>query len=141
MNPKHNKGSGELKPGVSPDRLSELLSRFTSLRRDGQLLISQIRGSLEDMRELRGQLREDRGQRSRARGNGSELTHTAYLQLQYGLTAREMQVAMLLSQGRSNAAIASALHISSHTARHHTQRILAKLGVHSRAAAGAKIRG
>jgi DNA-binding CsgD family transcriptional regulator len=117
------------------------LSRFTSLRRDGQALISQIRGSLEDMRELRGQLREVRGLRSRARGNGSELTHTAYLQLQYGLTAREMQVALLLSQGRSNAAIASALRISSHTARHHTQRILAKLGVHSRAAAGAKIRG
>jgi DNA-binding CsgD family transcriptional regulator len=140
MNPKHNRGSGESKPGVSPDRLSELLSRFSNLRRDGQALITQIRGSLEDMRELRGQLQAGRGERSRSR-NGSELTHAAYLQLQYGLTAREMQVAMLLSQGRSNAAIASALRISTHTARHHTQRILAKLGVHSRAAAGAKIRG
>jgi DNA-binding CsgD family transcriptional regulator len=33
------------------------------------------------------------------------------------------------------------LGISAHTARHHTQRVLAKLKVHSRAEAGAKLRG
>ena len=35
----------------------------------------------------------------------------------------------------------SRLGISPHTARHHTQRVLDKLGVHSRAAAGARLRG
>jgi DNA-binding CsgD family transcriptional regulator len=50
-------------------------------------------------------------------------------------------VAAMLAQGRSNSAIAAALRISTHTARHHTQRVLAKLGVHSRAQAGAKVRG
>jgi DNA-binding CsgD family transcriptional regulator len=59
---------------------------------------------------------------------------------QFGLTQREAQVARLLSQGRSNQAIARDLEISEHTARHHTQRILAKLEVHSRGEAGAKIR-
>jgi DNA-binding NarL/FixJ family response regulator len=57
------------------------------------------------------------------------------------LTRREAEVAELLSQGRSNQAIARALNISEHTARHHTQRILSKLEVHSRGEAGAKLRG
>ena len=48
---------------------------------------------------------------------------------------------MLLAQGRSNVAIAKTLGISTHTARHHTQRVLAKMRVHSRAEAGAKLRG
>jgi DNA-binding NarL/FixJ family response regulator len=51
-----------------------------------------------------------------------------------------MQVAMLLAEGRSNEDVAAALQVSPHTARHHTQHVLAKLGVHSRAQAGAKIR-
>jgi DNA-binding NarL/FixJ family response regulator len=49
-----------------------------------------------------------------------------------GLTRREAQVARLLARGRSNQAIAQELNISAHTARHHTQRILSKLEVHSR---------
>ena len=57
--------------------------------------------------------------------------------MQFGLTARETEVAMLLAQGRSNVAIAKTLGISTHTARHHTQRVLAKMKVHSRAEAGA----
>jgi DNA-binding NarL/FixJ family response regulator len=69
-----------------------------------------------------------------SRGQDSLIRH-------FGLTRREAQVATLLSQGRSNQAIARELNISEHTARHHTQRILAKLEVHSRGEAGAKIRG
>jgi DNA-binding NarL/FixJ family response regulator len=64
----------------------------------------------------------------------------AQLQTRYGLTRREVQVAGLLAQGRSNSGIAQDLRISAHTARHHTQRILSKLEVHSRGEAGAKIR-
>ena len=123
--------------GVSNDRVNDLLSAFSDLRRDSQLLLGQLRESLREMRELRGQLRDERG---RGRGNGASPNRGAYLQDRYGLTRRELEVATLLAQGRTNTAIANALHISTHTARHHTQRVLGKLGVHSRAAAGAKLR-
>jgi DNA-binding NarL/FixJ family response regulator len=121
------------------DRLSELLSTFSTLRQDGQALIQRIRGSLSQMRELRRELSEHRAKPGRSDRLG--LSRGAYLARQYKLTSREVDVAMLLAHGRSNEAIAKALHISSHTARHHTQRILTKLNVHSRAEAGAKIRG
>ncbi|HKH83543.1 MAG TPA: helix-turn-helix transcriptional regulator [Gemmatimonadales bacterium] len=125
---------------ISADRLADLLSTFTGLRRDGQQLIQQLRTSLHEMRALRTQLQEVRRRTPGGGGNGTS-GRSAYLQKRYGLTDREVEVAMLLAQGRSNSAVAAALHISSHTARHHTQRVLAKLGVHSRAEAGAKIRG
>jgi DNA-binding CsgD family transcriptional regulator len=50
-----------------------------------------------------------------------------------GLTPREVEVAHHLMTGRSNAAIADSLGISPYTARHHTERVLDKLGVRSRA--------
>jgi ATP/maltotriose-dependent transcriptional regulator MalT len=55
----------------------------------------------------------------------------------YGLTARERQVLTLVAAGRSNHEIATALVISEHTAARHVQNIFGKLGVTSRAAAGA----
>lgn len=58
-----------------------------------------------------------------------------------GLTPQESRVALLLAQRRSNAEIASALTISEHTARHHTERVLAKLGVHTRAAVAERVHG
>lgn len=62
------------------------------------------------------------------------------LRARFGLTPRELEVARLLAEGRRNSAIAQALGISPHTARHHTQHVLAKLGAHSRAEAGARLR-
>ena len=59
----------------------------------------------------------------------------------YGLTAREAGVALLLAQGYSNASVARKLEISSHTARHHTENVLLKMGVHSRAEVGPKVLG
>lgn len=50
----------------------------------------------------------------------------------FDLTRQEGRVATLLASGSSNAAIAKNLGISEHTARRHTERVLAKLGVHSR---------
>ena len=49
-----------------------------------------------------------------------------------GLTPREAEVARLLADRLTNAELAGALGISAHTARHHTQRVMQKLGVDSR---------
>ena len=105
----------------------------------------------ELLREMRGQMGELRAQRARLTGihrllqspprPPSESAGAVRLQERFGLTGRELDVAMLLAEGRSNAAIAMALDISPHTARHHTQRVLGKVGVHSRAEAGARLRG
>jgi DNA-binding CsgD family transcriptional regulator len=62
------------------------------------------------------------------------------LQSRYGLTDREAQVAKLLVQRRTNAEIASTFGISLHTARHHTESVLLKMGVHSRAAVERAVR-
>ena len=63
------------------------------------------------------------------------------LQTRYNLTSREVDVAIELAHGRSNAAIARALSISPHTARHHAEKIFLKLGVHSRAEVGRLVLG
>ena len=55
----------------------------------------------------------------------------------HGLTPRELEVLRLVAAGKSNREIASALVISEHTVARHVQNIFAKLGVSSRAAAGA----
>jgi len=51
----------------------------------------------------------------------------------YSLTDREIQVARLLAEGRSNDEMSRALGVSTHTARHHTEKVMIKLHVHSRA--------
>jgi len=48
------------------------------------------------------------------------------------LTRRELEVMQLLAEGASNQAIAERLFISLHTVRNHVQRIITKLGVHSK---------
>jgi DNA-binding response OmpR family regulator len=59
----------------------------------------------------------------------------------FGLTARQTAVARLLAEGCSNAEIARRLSVSYFTARNHTEQVLAKLGVQSRAAVGAVVFG
>lgn len=59
----------------------------------------------------------------------------------FGLTPREVRVARLLGQGWSNARIARDLSISPHTARHHTEKVLAKLGLSSRSQVGPLLGG
>jgi DNA-binding NarL/FixJ family response regulator len=119
------------------NRLSHLFSAFSTLRQDSRHLVDQLRGSLDQMRELRVQLR---AQTTRTRHTEKRKTWTDHRSGQFGLTRRELEVARLLARGKSNATIAKELRISGHTARHHTQRILSKLAVHSRAEAGAKLR-
>ncbi|MES2523114.1 MAG: helix-turn-helix transcriptional regulator [Gemmatimonadota bacterium] len=55
------------------------------------------------------------------------------LATRYSLTPRELEVTLQLLKGWSNARVATTLGISENTARHHTERIIGKLGVHSRA--------
>jgi DNA-binding response OmpR family regulator len=65
----------------------------------------------------------------------------AELKERFGLTARQITVARLLSEGCSNAEIAKRLEMSYFTARNHTEQVLLKLGVSSRAAVGAIMYG
>lgn len=53
------------------------------------------------------------------------------------LTPRELEVARLLARRATNEEVAAALGVSPHTARHHVQRVLEKLGLRSRRAVGA----
>jgi DNA-binding CsgD family transcriptional regulator len=50
----------------------------------------------------------------------------------FGLTPQESRVAIMLAEQRTNRDIAAQLGVSVHTARHHTERVLAKLEIHSR---------
>jgi len=51
------------------------------------------------------------------------------------LTAREQQVLQLMAEGRTDREVAAALGLAVSTIRNHSQRLLEKLGVHSRAEA------
>jgi DNA-binding NarL/FixJ family response regulator len=55
----------------------------------------------------------------------------------FGLTRRELEVLHLLADGRTNRQIAAQLYITEKTTEHHVSRILRKLDVHTRGAAGA----
>jgi DNA-binding NarL/FixJ family response regulator len=48
-------------------------------------------------------------------------------------------VALLLALGRSNAAVAAELGTSERTARAHTEKVMLKLDVHSRAEVGFRV--
>lgn len=57
----------------------------------------------------------------------------------FGLSQKEAQVALLLAEGKSNEEVARGLGISPHTARHHTERVLLRLGIRSRAQVPSKL--
>lgn len=54
------------------------------------------------------------------------------LKERFGLTDRQAEVARLLARRLSNREIADALSISPHTARHHTEMVMRRLGISSR---------
>jgi DNA-binding CsgD family transcriptional regulator len=64
----------------------------------------------------------------------SALPTTRELRIAFGLRGREPQVALLAAEGLSNAAIAERLRLSAHTVRHYLERVLERLGLHSRTA-------
>lgn len=57
----------------------------------------------------------------------------------FGLTPREVEVALLLSERRSAREIARALKISVHTVRRHTEKVFGKLNVHRRQDVGGRL--
>lgn len=63
------------------------------------------------------------------------------LRERFGLTRRQAEVALLLARRRTNAEIAATLAISPHTARHHTEAVLDKLGAADRRDVGSKCQG
>jgi DNA-binding CsgD family transcriptional regulator len=65
---------------------------------------------------------------------GLELPTTQELRVTFGFRGREPQVALLAAEGLSNADIARQLRLSAHTVRHYLERVLERLGVHSRKA-------
>lgn len=141
MNSKPDETSGA-EPGTVHDRtgteLDELLHSLRELRDEGWELITRLRETLEEARA--GRLAAPAAATDSSppeRRGGPSSTH---LRLQYGMTLREAEVAKLLEEGCPNLVIAQRLGISPHTARHHTQRVLSKLGVHSRSEAGARLR-
>ena len=62
------------------------------------------------------------------------LPTTQELRISFGLRGREPQVALLAAEGLSNADIAQRLRLSAHTVRHYLERVLDRLGLHSRKA-------
>lgn len=61
------------------------------------------------------------------------------LRERFHLTTQEVRVARQIADGQRNDAIARRLGISPHTARRHTERVLAKLGIASRAQVAERI--
>jgi len=62
----------------------------------------------------------------------ANLPSREFLMRRFAMTGREADVALRLARGARNAAIATELHIIPHTARPHTEIVLAKLNVHAR---------
>lgn len=62
------------------------------------------------------------------------LPTTRELRVTFGLRGREPQIALLAAEGLSNAAIAERLRLSAHTVRHYLERVLDRLGLHTRKA-------
>ncbi|MFL5519109.1 MAG: response regulator transcription factor [Gemmatimonadales bacterium] len=119
-------------------RLGELLGTARALDARRRAALEGMRQSLAEYRELGGALLRLRRQAPVQPALNGE--HRAFsLAQRYELSQRELEVALLLADGRSNVEIAAAVKVSTHTARHHTQHVLGKLGVPSRSRAAALI--
>jgi DNA-binding CsgD family transcriptional regulator len=71
---------------------------------------------------------------SEAEAGVAMLPTTQELRATFGLRGREPQIALLAAKGLSNAAIAQRLRLSAHTVRHYLERVLDRLGLHTRKA-------
>ena len=122
---------------ITEAQFSALRLNFQELREQRRSLLANLRALVDETLSSSERLRDEWQLRSPQLGS---VPAALRLQDEYGMTPREVEVALLLATGLSNSALARQLGISPHTARHHTQRVLGKLGVHSRAEAGARLR-
>jgi DNA-binding CsgD family transcriptional regulator len=95
----------------------ELVGRRLTLQPDTEIALVTVRRALRDNARRAAELFQGR----------------------FGLSPREIEVAHLLLAGRRNVEIARELGISESTARHHTHRVMEKLGVRSRAAIASRV--
>ena len=123
------------------DRLLEVITRQAghtassggSLREDyGELELSGRTYRLITRRAPAGTLLPDAAVLVLLDRLGSELPTTREIRVTFGLRGREPQVALLAAEGLSNAAIAQRLRLSAHTVRHYLERVMIRLGLHSR---------
>jgi DNA-binding CsgD family transcriptional regulator len=125
------------------DRLRELITRQAghtaasvgSMREDYvELALSGGSYRLIAKRAPAGTLLPDAGVLILMDRVGPDLPTTRELRVSFGLRGREPQVALLAAEGLSNAAIAQRMRLSAHTVRHYLERVLARMGLHSRKA-------
>jgi DNA-binding CsgD family transcriptional regulator len=64
-------------------------------------------------------------------------TESVHVRERFGLTPREVEVALLLAKRLTTGEIASTLGVSTHTVRHHTESVFAKTGVSRRSSIAA----
>jgi DNA-binding CsgD family transcriptional regulator len=159
----------KLASGAGPVVLSEVFDRRLRLRRDWNPnfrvtgAVDEIHVNLDPPRRWKTQLAafgtRDFGPRERlimrlVRPHLSAVYRAARLRRRLagpegtldersaaGLTPRECEVMQLVGEGRSNAEIASVLVVELSTVRKHLEHVYAKLGVGSRTAALAQLRG
>jgi DNA-binding CsgD family transcriptional regulator len=126
------------------DRLLELIARQAghaaaasggSLREDyGELELSRRSYRLTARRVTAGTLLPEAAVIVLMDCMSPELPTTRELRVNFGLRGREPQVALLAAEGLTNTEIAQRLTLSAHTVRHYLERVLARLGLHSRKA-------
>jgi len=119
---------------VTSDLTRDSVSAAQGIARVGQRIVATLRGRYQLTASLAGEA-----------GPGPcgilvlletlfrEPLPDAELRERYGLTHQEIRVARRIADGLHNDEVARGLQISPHTARRHTERVLDKLGIASRA--------
>ncbi len=129
-------------PSHAEVRNHEIEVQHTLLYQLGLVKLQELRQrgmSAAEISALMGRERADfirasSGRQTVPNDGMSELLHA-----RFKLTKAESRVACLLAAGFPSATVAKSLGVTIHTARRHTERVLAKLGVHSRAEVGPTI--
>lgn len=106
-----------------------ILSRFSALQKENEMMRTQIRDYMDEIRLSEVKELETKQQ-------GSE--NIKSIVDSFNLSDREKEVLVELSQGQSNSAIAKRLFISTNTVKYHTSNIYTKLNVKNRAEAVSK---
>lgn len=113
---------------------------FIFARRDGSDFTERDRDVLDALRPWLGRLYRVADERCRLRQALARLDATEAEAAALPLTPREREVLELVGEGMTNAQVAQSLWLSPGTVRRHLENAFAKLGVHTRTAAVARLR-